>query len=127
MLRSIPNKLLGVIAMFTALLILLAMPFSDLSKLRGAQFKPLSKILFFIFAANFLVLMALGAKHVESPFIELGQISTALYFGYFIVLLPLVTILENTVVFFSTNKSTESKILPLFLLLLGLSLYIFVK
>ena len=71
-------------------------------------------------AANFLVLMALGAKHVESPFIELGQISTALYFGYFIVLLPLVTILENTVVFFSTIKSTDSKILLIFLLLFNI-------
>jgi len=109
-LRSIPNKLLGVIAMFTALLILLTMPYTDFSKLRGAQFKPLSKILFFFFAANFLILMALGAKHVESPFIEFGQISTALYFSYFIVLLPLVGIVENTVVFFSTKKSSTSVI-----------------
>ena len=113
-LRSIPNKLLGVIAMFTAILILLAMPFSDLSRLRGAQFKPLSKILFFIFAANFLVLMVLGAKHVESPFIEFGQISTALYFSYFIFLLPITTLIENTVVYFSTKKSTNSTISSLF-------------
>jgi ubiquinol-cytochrome c reductase cytochrome b subunit len=68
-LRSIPNKLLGVIAMFSAILILLLMPFSDLSRSRGIQFKPLSKIVFYIFVANFLVLMQLGAKHVESPFI----------------------------------------------------------
>lgn len=124
-LRSIPNKLLGVIAMFTALVILLAMPFSDLSKLRGAQFKPLSKILFFIFAANFLVLMALGAKHVETPFIEFGQISTALYFSYFIVLLPLVTLVENTVVFFSTEKSSKSRISSTFtIIFVGLFIYL---
>jgi ubiquinol-cytochrome c reductase cytochrome b subunit len=99
--------------MFSALLILLSMPFVDFSRLRGAQFKPLTKILFFIFAANFLVLMALGAKHVESPFIELGQISTALYFGFFIVLLPIVGTIENTIIFFSSsNKTNKSYIFP---------------
>jgi ubiquinol-cytochrome c reductase cytochrome b subunit len=95
-LRSIPNKLLGVIAMFSAILILLIMPFSDLSRSRGIQFKPLSKIIFYVFMANFLVLMQLGAKHVESPFIEFGQISTILYFAYFLVLVPFVSLIENT-------------------------------
>ena len=97
-LRSIPNKLLGVIAMFSALLALLMLPFSDLSKLRGIQFRPLSKIGFFIFVANFLILMQLGAKHVESPFIEFGQLSTALYFAYFLIIVPCVTLLENTLI-----------------------------
>ena len=78
-LRSIPNKLLGVIAMFSAIMILLAMPFTDLSRSRGIQFRPLSKVAFYIFIANFLILMVLGAKHVESPFIEFGQISTVIY------------------------------------------------
>ena len=63
-LRSIPNKLLGVIAMFSAILIIMIMPFTDLGRSRGLQFRPLSKIAFFIFVANFLVLMQLGAKHV---------------------------------------------------------------
>jgi ubiquinol-cytochrome c reductase cytochrome b subunit len=71
--------------MFSALLILLVMPFTDMSRSRGIQFRPLSKIVFFIFVANFLILMLLGAKHVESPFIELGQISTILYFLYFLI------------------------------------------
>ncbi len=97
-LRSIPNKLLGVIAMFAAILALLIMPFTDLSKLRGIQFRPLSKIAFFIFIANFLILMQLGAKHVESPFIELGQISTVLYFSHFLIIVPFVTLLENSLV-----------------------------
>ena len=95
-LRSIPNKLLGVIAMFSAILILLSMPFTDLSKLRGTQFKPLSKIAFFAFVSNFLILMELGAKHVESPFIELGQISTIIFFSYFLVIIPLLSITENS-------------------------------
>jgi ubiquinol-cytochrome c reductase cytochrome b subunit len=97
-LRSIPNKLLGVIAMFAAILALLLMPFTDLSKLRGNQFRPLSKIAFFIFVANFLILMQLGAKHVESPFIEFGQISTVLYFAHFIIIVPFVTLLENSLI-----------------------------
>ena len=95
-LRSIPNKLLGVIAMFSAILILLAMPFADLSRSRGIQFKPVSKIVFFIYVGNFLVLMVLGAKHVESPYIEFGQISTVLYFAHFLILVPLISLLENS-------------------------------
>jgi ubiquinol-cytochrome c reductase cytochrome b subunit len=87
-LRSIPNKLLGVVAMFSAILILLAMPFTDLSRSRGIQFRPLSKIAFYIFIANFLILMVLGAKHVESPFIEFGQISTVIYFAHFLFIVP---------------------------------------
>jgi ubiquinol-cytochrome c reductase cytochrome b subunit len=98
-LRSIPNKLLGVIAMFASLLLLLSLPFADLSRSRGMQFRPISKVIFFIFVANFLILMQLGAKHVESPFIELGQISSVLYFIFFLIILPIVTITENTLIF----------------------------
>jgi ubiquinol-cytochrome c reductase cytochrome b subunit len=97
-LRSIPNKLLGVIAMFSAILIILVMPITDLSKYRGIQFRPFSKIAFYIFVANFLILMQLGAKHVESPFIELGQISTILYFSHFLIIMPLVSYIENSLV-----------------------------
>jgi ubiquinol-cytochrome c reductase cytochrome b subunit len=103
-LRSIPNKLLGVIAMFSALLILLIMPITDLSKLRGVQFRPLSKIAFFIFVANFLVLMQLGAKHVESPFIEFGQISTVLYFSHFLIIMPIISLIENSLTELATRK-----------------------
>ena len=104
-LRSIPNKLLGVIAMFAAILALLTMPFTDLSKLRGIQFRPLSKIAFYIFVANFLILMQLGAKHVESPFIEFGQISTVLYFSHFLFIVPFITLLENSLIDLATNKN----------------------
>ncbi|EKV03997.1 cytochrome b (mitochondrion) [Penicillium digitatum PHI26] len=103
-LRSIPNKLLGVIAMFAAILALMAMPLTDLSKLRGVQFRPLSKIAFFIFVANLLVLMQIGAKHVETPFIEVGQISTILYFAHFFIIVPVVSIIENSLVELATKK-----------------------
>jgi len=97
-LRSIPNKLLGVIAMMAAIVILLSMPFIDLGRTRGIQFRPISKIAFYIFIANFIILMQLGAKHVESPFIEFGQISTVLYFSHFVIIIPLISLIENTLV-----------------------------
>ena len=97
-LRSIPNKLLGVIAMFAAILALMVMPITDLSKFRGVQFRPLSKVAFYIFVANFLILMQLGAKHVETPFIEFGQISTIIYFAYFFVIVPVISLIENSLV-----------------------------
>ena len=95
-LRSIPNKLFGVIAMFSAILALLLLPVADISRSRGMQFRPLNKVVFYIFIANFLILMQLGAKHVESPFIEFGQLSTLIYFLYFIVILYFATLIENS-------------------------------
>lgn len=103
-LRSIPNKLLGVIAMFASILMLMVMPVTDLSKLRGVQFRPLSKIAFFIFVANFLILMQIGAKHVETPFIEFGQISTVLYFAHFFIIVPVLSIIENSLAELATRK-----------------------
>jgi ubiquinol-cytochrome c reductase cytochrome b subunit len=103
-LRSIPNKLLGVIAMFSAILIILVLPITDLSRNRGIQFRPLSKIAFYVFVANFLILMQLGAKHVESPFIEFGQISTVLYFSHFVIIVPFVTLVENTLIELNYNS-----------------------
>ena len=103
-LRSIPNKLLGVVAMFSAILILLIMPFTDLSKSSGIQFRPISKVAFFIFIGNFFILMQLGAKHVESPFIELGQISTVIYFSYFLIIVPLISLFENSLIDLITLK-----------------------
>ena len=105
-LRSIPNKLLGVIAMFSAILILLIMPLIDMSRSRGIQFRPFSKIAFFIFISNFLILMLLGAKHVESPFIEFGQISTILYFSYFLIIVPFTSLLENSLIELSSYNNT---------------------
>lgn len=84
--------------MFSAILCLLVMPFVDFARTRGLQFRPLSKIAFYLFVANFLILMVLGAKHVESPYIELGQICTAIYFAHFIIIFPIVTWFENSLI-----------------------------
>jgi ubiquinol-cytochrome c reductase cytochrome b subunit len=89
--------------MLSAILMLLAMPFTDLSRSRGIQFRPLSKIIFYIFLGNFLILMQLGAKHVESPFIEFGQISTVIYFSHFLIVVPFVSLFENSLVELGTN------------------------
>jgi ubiquinol-cytochrome c reductase cytochrome b subunit len=103
-LRSIPNKLLGVIAMFSAILIILIMPYTDMSKIRGMAFRPYSKIAFYVFVANFLILAQLGAKHVESPFIEFGQLSTVLYFSHFLIIVPIITLIENSLIELQYNK-----------------------
>ena len=95
--------------MLSAILILLAMPFTDLSRSRGIQFRPLSKIAFFVFVANFLILMQLGAKHVESPFIEFGQISTVLYFAHFLIIVPLISLFENSLIELSLHNSNKKK------------------
>lgn len=95
-LRSIPNKLLGVIAMFSSLLILLVMPLVDVSRMRGNQYRPLMRVAFWILVADFALLMFLGGMHVEQPFIFVGQVATALYFGWFLVIVPVVGLVENT-------------------------------
>ena len=95
--------------MFAAILILLVMPFTDLGKSRGLQFRPLSKIAFFIFVANFLILMQIGDKHVETPFIEFGQISTVLYFSHFLIIVPLVSLIENSLVDIHTDQPSIKK------------------
>jgi ubiquinol-cytochrome c reductase cytochrome b subunit len=108
-LRSIPNKLLGVIAMLSAILIILILPITDLGRSKGLQFRPLSKLGFWIFVVNFLILMKLGACHVETPFIELGQISTALYFSHFILIVPTLSIIENTLIDLGRLPSTVTR------------------
>lgn len=102
-LRSIPDKLFGVIAMFAALLILLVLPYTDRSIVRGFAFKPLSKFLFFAFVFNFVLLANLGQLHIEVPFISLGINSTIFYFSYFIIFIPLVSTIENLLFYIGRN------------------------
>lgn len=106
-LRSIPNKLLGVIAMFASLLILLAMPVLDTSRVRGSQFRPIMRFMFWVFSANFLILMWIGSQHPESPFLEIGQFATFLYFAWFLLIVPLTGIIENTLMDLSVQSSKK--------------------
>jgi ubiquinol-cytochrome c reductase cytochrome b subunit len=107
-LRSIPNKLLGVVAMFSAILIIMVLALTDLGRSKGSQFRPLSKLVFWCFVANFLILMQLGAKHVEDPFILFGQISTCLYFGHFVLIMPVVSLIENTLIDINTINKQDT-------------------
>jgi len=106
-LRSIPNKLLGVLAMFGSLLILLVLPFTDLSRIRGAQFRPAMKLAFWFFVVDFIILMWIGSQHPNSPYVEIGQISTAFYFSWFLIIVPLIGLSENTLMDIATAKAAK--------------------
>jgi ubiquinol-cytochrome c reductase cytochrome b subunit len=98
-LRAIPSKLGGVIAMAAAILVLLVIPFIHTSKLRGLIFRPLGKLFYWLFMANFLLLVWIGSKPVEEPFIFIGQLSSIFYFAYFLVIIPFIGELENKLIF----------------------------
>lgn len=95
-LRSISDKLLGVVAMLASILILFILPVVDLSRIRGSAFRPINKLFFWIFVTNFLLLMYLGSQHVEEPYITVSKYATIFYFLYFIFIIPTVAIVENT-------------------------------
>jgi ubiquinol-cytochrome c reductase cytochrome b subunit len=104
-LRSIPNKLLGVIAMFGSLLILLILPLTDLSRIRGSQFRPAMKLAHWFFIVNFVILMWIGSQHPESPFVEVGQFATTFYFAWFLIIVPIIGIAENTLMDLATDNN----------------------
>jgi ubiquinol-cytochrome c reductase cytochrome b subunit len=103
-LRSIPNKLLGVLAMFGSLLILLILPLTDLSRIRGNQFRPAMKIAFWFFVVDFFILMWIGSQHPNSPYVEIGQFATAFYFAWFLVIVPFIGLSENTLIDVATSS-----------------------
>nr|WRK21412.1 cytochrome b [Acostemma sp.] len=84
-LRSIPNKLGGVMALFSSIIILLILPYSMNTKFKGIQFYPMSQILFWMFIATIMMLTWIGARPVEYPYINMGMMLTIMYFSYFIM------------------------------------------
>nr|YP_009537920.1 cytochrome b [Limenitis archippus]AYN60650.1 cytochrome b [Limenitis archippus] len=84
-LRSIPNKLGGVIALVMSILILIILPFTFNKKIQGIQFYPLNQILFWSLITTIILLTWIGARSVEAPYIITGQILTLIYFSYFIM------------------------------------------
>lgn len=103
-LRSIPNKLLGVLAMFGSLLIFLVLPLTDLSRIRGSQFRPIMKFAFWFFVVDFFILMFIGSQHPNSPYVEIGQAATAFYFAWFLLIVPIAGLSENTLFDVATEK-----------------------
>nr|YP_010327010.1 cytochrome b [Cosmia restituta]UNP54259.1 cytochrome b [Cosmia restituta] len=84
-LRSIPNKLGGVIALVMSILILIILPFTFNKKIQGIQFYPINQILFWSMVTIVILLTWIGARPVEDPYIITGQLLTVLYFSYFII------------------------------------------
>jgi len=103
-LRSIPDKLGGVIAMFAAIIILFFLPWLNTSMIRNIEFKSISKKLFWLLLANCIILGWIGGNSVEYPFVEIGQLSASFYFMYFVCLLPLSGIVENYFIISNIKK-----------------------
>ncbi len=95
-LRAIPDKLLGVVAMFGSILIFFAAPWLDTSKVRSATFRPIYKGLFWLFLLDCLILGWVGANPAEGNFILIGRLATAWYFAHLVIFMPLVGKLERT-------------------------------
>nr|AIG53234.1 cytochrome b [Ctenotus robustus] len=95
-LRSIPNKLGGVLALVFSILILMLVPALHTSKQRGNAFRPFSQALFWALVSNIIILTWIGGQPVENPFIIIGQIASTTYFIIFLILMPAVAKMENS-------------------------------
>ncbi len=94
-LRAVPDKLGGVILMFGSILILFALPWLDTSKVRSGNYRPIFKQFFWIFVLVCIGLGYLGSKPAEGWYVVFSQILTAYYFAHFLVILPLLGLLES--------------------------------
>ncbi len=95
--------------MFGSLLILLILPIVDLARVRGSQYRPFMKFALWTFFVNFLILIWLGSQHPEEPYVTIGQISTGLYFSWFLIIVPFIGVLENTLMDLSLTSDFSTK------------------
>ena len=95
-LRSVPDKLGGVVLLFASLLILLALPWLDRGKVRSAVFRPIYKQFFWLFVIDILVLGYMGAMPAEGTYLLIARIGTAYYFLHFLIILPFISLVEKT-------------------------------
>lgn len=97
-LRSIPDKLGGVCAMFGSLLVFLILPFTNTSEVRSSSFRPLYKKFFWFFMADCMILGWIGGQPVEPPFVLIGQVATVFYFVYLLFIIPILGKLESVLI-----------------------------
>ena len=95
-LRSVPDKLLGVIAMFAAIFVLVILPWLDTSKVRSAIFRPIYKQFYWFLVADVLILGYMGAMPAEGIYLLIARVATAYYFIHFLIILPLLGKKERT-------------------------------
>jgi len=103
-LRSIPNKLGGVVAMISAILVWLLLPIINTSEIRSSKFRPIFAQIYWILVADFIILGWIGQKPVESPYIEVGLAATIFYFVFFLILIPTIPLLENYLIWNRDDK-----------------------
>ena len=94
-LRSIPNKLGGALALIFSILVLFLLPSLHQSRFKGVRFRPISKVFFWFMVGDFLLLVWIGGQPVEEPYILIGQLTATLYFIYFLIIIPVIGYLEN--------------------------------
>lgn len=94
--------------MFGSLFIFLILPLTDLARTRSNQFRPAMKLAFWFFVVNFIILMWIGSQHPVSPFIEIGQVATTFYFAWFLIIVPIIGLSENTLLDLATGLKTKN-------------------
>ena len=94
-LRAVPDKLGGVIAMISAILILFALPWLDTSKVRSATFRPIYKKFFWFLLIDVIILTWVGGSPAEGHFILIGRLATIYYFAHFLIFMPIIGIIET--------------------------------
>jgi ubiquinol-cytochrome c reductase cytochrome b subunit len=108
-LRSIPDKLGGVVAMVSAILTLLLLPLINTSKVRSSKFRPIYNVAYWFLVSDFLILGWIGQKPVESPFIEIGMGATFFYFFFLLVLIPVIGFIEEYLIRINLSEINEKR------------------
>jgi len=107
-LRSIPDKLLGVVAFGGSLAVWLILPFLHTSNVRSSLFRPLFRIFYWMFILDFIILGWIGGNLAESPYLEIGQLATVYYFLFPLVIIPGLGILENKMLEWTAPVTTSA-------------------